>query len=258
MTPTWYREPSETPVFILTIAAVLVLVGLTAGLTVCIVPIIVLIILVMSYGSTQAHHQELMKSATPVSPTLTPELYALVKQCERELQPGDMEVYVTNSREMNAYTFGLSTPKVVVLYSALFDVMDAEELKFIVGHEFGHAALGHTWLNTLLGGMAGVPMPIGAAVLLTLAFRWWNRICEYSADRAGLLACGSLNSATRALVKLVSGPIHSEEHYERIMAAIDAEDDNIMNVLAQSFATHPMIIDRIEHLRSFAAEKRIK
>jgi len=97
---------------------------------------------------------------------------------------------------------------------------------------FGHAALGHTWLNTLLGGMAGVPMPIGAAVLLTLAFRWWNRICEYSADRAGLLACGSLNSATRALVKLVSGPIHSEEHYERIMAAIDAEDDNIMNVFS--------------------------
>jgi len=32
-----------------------------------------------------------------------------------------------------AYTFGLSTPKVVVLYSALFDVMDADELKFIVG-----------------------------------------------------------------------------------------------------------------------------
>jgi len=29
-------------------------------------------------------------------------------------------------------------------------------------------------------------------------------------------------------------------------------------VLTQSFATHPMIIDRIEHLRNFAAEKRIQ
>lgn len=257
MTPTWYREPSETPVFILTIVAIIILVALTAGLTACIAPIIVLIILVMSYGATQTHHRELMQSALPVSPQRTPELHVIVKQCERDLQPGNMQVYVTNSRELNAYTFGLSEPKVVVLYSALFDVMDANELKFIIGHEFGHAALGHTWLNTLLGGMAGVPMPIGAAVALTLAFRWWNRICEYSADRAGLLACGSLASATRALVKLVGGPIHSQQEFDRLMAAIDAQDDNILNMLAESFATHPMIINRIEKLRDFAKQQKL-
>jgi len=36
--------------------------------------------------------------------------------------------------------------------------------------------------------MAGVPVGMGAAVLLSFAFRWWNRACEYSSDRAGLLA----------------------------------------------------------------------
>jgi len=52
-------------------------------------------------------------------------------------------------REMNAYTFGLSDPRVVCSIQP-FQVMDAEELSFIIGHELGHVALGHTWLNSLI------------------------------------------------------------------------------------------------------------
>ena len=45
-------------------------------------------------------------------------------------------------------------------------------------------------LNWLVGGMAGIPSPFMASALLAMAFLWWNRACEFSADRAGLLACG--------------------------------------------------------------------
>ena len=41
------------------------------------------------------------------------------------------------------------------------------------------------------------------------------------------------------------------------MADIDAQDDNILNMLAESFATHPMIINRIEKLRDFAKQQKL-
>ena len=130
--------------------------------------------------------------------------------------------------------------------------MDAGELSFIIGHEMGHVALGHTWLNTIIGGMAGVPAPFGAAVLLYTAFRWWNRMCEFSADRAGLLACGDIHTAVSALVKLAAPDIRDQRDFERALAAIDAEDDLASNRLVEAFQSHPLLIRRINALREYA------
>jgi Zn-dependent protease with chaperone function len=117
----------------------------------------------------------------------------------------------------------------------------------------GHVALGHTWLNTLLGGMAGVPVTVGAAVIVTLAFRWWNRACEYSADRAGLLACGKPQKAISALIKLVAGSVQSQAELQRALQVIEQEDDSLLNQLGETLSTHPMIARRIEQIRKYAA-----
>jgi Zn-dependent protease with chaperone function len=131
--------------------------------------------------------------------------------------------------------------------------MDEDELRFVLGHEMGHVALGHTWLNTLLGGMAGVPVTIGAALIITLAFRWWNRACEYSADRAGLLACGKPQKAISALIKLVAGSVQSQAELQRALQVIEREDDSVLNQLGETLSTHPMIARRIEQIRKYAA-----
>jgi Zn-dependent protease with chaperone function len=131
--------------------------------------------------------------------------------------------------------------------------MDADELRFVLGHELGHVRLGHTWLNSLVGGMAGIPSPIGAWALLTLAFRWWNRACEHSADRAGMLACGKPHKALSALIKLEAGPlVRTQADLERALRIIDAEDDNALSHLEEALGTHPMMIKRITQLRRYA------
>ena len=170
----------------------------------------------------------------------------------------DFVMYVLPNNQRNAYTFGLSDPRVVVLYSSLVSSMDAGELRFVIGHELGHLVFNHTWLNTLLGGMAGVPLSLEAAMILTFAFRGWNRACEFSADRAGLVACGDLNKATSALVKLVAGDVRSPEELQRALAAIDREDDLILKVLASSLSTHPMVVKRIKELRKYAASAEFR
>ena len=250
---TSYRYPNEYLILILTFILLLVVGIFIAGSTLCLAPLFIIIVILFAYQINQSHHRALLRQGIPVSKDRTPALYALANDCQQRLSPGPLKIFVVPGRSLNAYTFGFSNPKGLVIYSPVIKIMDEDELRFILGHEMGHVALGHTWLNTLLGGMAGVPTPFGAAVLITLAFRWWNRACEFSADRAGLLACSKPRKAVSALIKLVAGDVQSTSEMERALQIIDQEDDSPMNVLLESLSTHPTAIRRIEQLQRYAA-----
>ncbi len=251
-----YRNPDELPVLTVTLLLVLGVIALTASATVCTSVIFVLGFVMISYQASRSHHQQLLESAQRVNPTASPRLANVVTETADRLKPGPVEVYVLPTRQLNAYTFGLGSPKVIVLYSGLLRIMDEDEIKFILGHEMGHVALGHTWLNSLIGGMAGIPSPFSAAAVLALAFRSWNRACEYSADRAGLIACGKPEKAISALVKLVAGPQADDPgDLELAYQQIDAEDDTIMGELSEVMTSHPLMIRRIERIRQFARSR---
>lgn len=248
-----YRYPNEQLILAGTLVLVFAVIALSAAATLCTSVILVSVVVGLAYLTSQSHHHALMRSAYPVSGQRTAQLAALTSQCTARLQPGPVEFYLVPNRALNAYTFGLSDPKVVVIYASLLKIMDADELRFIIGHELGHVRLGHTWLNSLVGGMAGIPSSGGASALLTLALLSWNRACEYSADRAGLLACGSLEKATTALIKLVAGPkALTQSGLQQAYQQIDAEDDSPWGSLNEALGTHPMIIRRIQHLRQYA------
>ena len=255
---TGYRYPNEQIILFLTVCVILVIGVVAAGATLCLVPLFVIIAVMIAYQANQRQHRVLMQRAMQVTADRTPDLYRLAAECKEALEPGEISLYVVPEQVLNAYTFGISDQKGIVLYNQLFKVMDRDELKFVVGHEMGHAALGHAWLNTLLGGMAGVPMGFGGAVVLTLAFRWWNRACEYSADRAGLLACGNPNKAISALIKLVAQNTRSPQELQQALALIDKEDDSVFRQLANTLSTHPMTIDRIEKLRDWVRSGQYK
>lgn len=251
---TSYRYPGEQWILLATLTLVGGVIALTATATVCTSIIFILAFVAMSFNFTRSHHQALMRSARQVTPNTLPGLAEVAQQAMKRLQPGPIQVYVAPSQELNAYTFGLDSPKVVVIYSALVQTMDREELLFILGHELGHVALGHTWLNSLVGGIAGIPSSSSAGMLLTLAFLWWNRACEYSADRAGLLACGKPEKAVSALVKLAAGPqADTQMELAQAYRQIDLEDDSILGSLNQALATHPMLIRRIQQIRSYSS-----
>lgn len=238
-----------------TLLLVLVVIALTATATLCLSGVFVVAMLGLSFAMTRSQHQALLSRAHRVTARDSPGLAALVRESNARLQAGRVDVFITRSNELNAYTFGLSSPKVVVLHSALLDVMDADEMRFILGHELGHVRLGHTWLNSLVGGMAGIPSPFVASALLTFAFLWWNRSCEYSADRAGLLTCGDPRKAISALIKLSAGAegLRSRAGLERALRRIEAEDDGVLSGLGEALGTHPMTVRRIEELRRYAA-----
>lgn len=247
-----YRYPNEYLILAVTLLLVFGVIAFTAAATLCGSLLFVVIMLGISYFASASKNRQLVDQAQRVDPQHTPALAAVANAAAARIRPGPVQVFVVPLNVLNAYTFGLTSPKAIVLYGGLLNVMDADEIKFIIGHEMGHVRLGHTWLNSVVGGMAGIPSPYGAAVILYFAFRWWNRACEYSADRAGLLACGSLNKAISALVKIETGGRFTQADQQRALQPLSSEDAFVED-FGDLFSTHPGIKRRVEHLQAFAA-----
>ena len=253
-----YRYPGEFFILLLTLLLVAGVVIFTVAATACLSGVFILAFVLLSYYLGRSHHQSLVRRARQVTARASPQIDPILREAAARLQPGDVLAYIAPGRVLNAYTFGLSSPKVVVVYSGLLDVMDRDELSFILGHELGHVALGHTWLNSLVGGIAGVPASWSAGMLMAMAFLWWNRVCEYSADRAGLLACGKPEKAVSALVKLGAGPRAGQSDLSEVYRRIDAEDDNLLGSISEMMGTHPMLIKRIQAVRKYAGSSEYR
>jgi Zn-dependent protease with chaperone function len=250
---TEYRYPYEYFILGATIFTVFLVIAFTAAATICGSVLFVPLIVIYNYFYTRGKHHDLLSQGQQVTAQNAPELIPLIQTTSTRLQVEALNIFIIPSNSMNAYTFGMDSPKAIVLYSALFKIMDPDEIQFILGHEMGHVKLGHTWLNTLVGGMAGIPSSLGAAAIIELAFRWWNRSCEFSADRAGILACGKPNKAISALVKLEAGPAaRSQAGIQAAMQHIETQDDDILHNFEELLASHPMIAKRINEIRSYS------
>jgi Zn-dependent protease with chaperone function len=103
---------------------------------------------------------------------------------------------------------------------------------------------------TLRMGIIGYLLRMTAGVALMA----WSRRSEVTADRAGLLCCGDIAIAERALVRLVAGLADADrvdiEDYLRKSRSM--EEFHNMGMVNELFATHPMIARRVEALRMFA------
>jgi hypothetical protein len=99
----------------------------------------------------------------------------------------------------------------IVMSSRLLEMMGREELLFAIGHELGHVKSRH-----IAYGQMALALPVLGDLLksatlgiggllsggLQLSLNNWVRMSDFSADRAGLLACHDAAAACRALIKL--------------------------------------------------------
>jgi len=176
------------------------------------------------------------------------------------------ELYVANNPIWNAVTIGMDRP-FIVLNSALVQGMDEEELRFILGHELGHAQSGHAlyqslllWLMRLTGAINW--MPIGALGIRAIiaALHEWSRKAELSGDRAGLLAVQDPAVALRVQMKLASGGQLGELDTTTFLAQgteyESAGDlrDSVLKLLLLEAQSHPMAVNRAHELRRWVDE----
>jgi len=248
---TGYRYQYEGVIFAGTVILLVVILVLTAGFTLCLIPLFIIVIFTVSFFINRASHQALVEGGKNIQEI--PSLAPLAASCKKGLRAGRTDIVIVRNEAVNAYTFGLSNPKMIVLNSALVEIMDEGGLRFVIGHEMGHIVLGHTWFLTLLNSLSVLPTSLGVYTLTRLAFLLWGRMSEYSADRAGLLACGNLNKAVSTLIKITASDVHTPGQLQRALQIIEKEDDSILNLLGETLSMHPLTINRIEQLEEYAS-----
>ncbi len=179
--------------------------------------------------------QLMVRNSLKVSEHSFPEVFDAVKLAAGRLSMEVPYTFVTQNPAVNAYTvrMGLIRRKrVVAVNTGLLRAMGADELLFIMGHELSHVKYGR-WRR-----LKGLGLPYLASPQLN----------EFRCDRGGLVACRDIGAATRALLKLVTGP----EFVDRVdVKSLERDKAEETPRVLRQLATHPMIDARIRELTRF-------
>ena len=218
-----------------------------------------------AWGFERVLRVQLTGSYLRATPDSFPDLHAtLRKACDLLDSPVVPELYIAPG-DINAITAGVERP-LIVLYAAAVDLLTPEELLFVIAHEVGHIKSAHVLYYQIAEFIPVIGEIVGAATFglgeffgagLQLALLRWKRMSEFTADRAGLLACKDAEVALRTMMKLAGLPAKSyasvnTEDFIAQAREFQAMDTDKLSMLAKFFstmgATHPWTVMRAQEL----------
>ena len=210
-------------------------------------------------------------SAIRVGPKQYPELDRFRRECAETLDVDPVpNVFVARSPDANAMTLGMDEP-FIVLSTGLVELLDAEGLRFAIGHEMGHVLSGHAVYRTMMRRLISLQlsmswMPVSALGLRAIlaALHEWYRKAELSCDRAGLLCGQDPAAALRAHVLLAGGVdpaqvdipsfLRQAEEYD----SVDDIRDSVLKLRNIQDMSHPLAVVRASQLQKWAASEEYR
>lgn len=176
------------------------------------------------------------------------DVYQIVTECARVVGVAVPHVFVREDPFVPIVAVGTGEPYALVISSQWIEIFTPDELRFLVGRELAHIGAGHTKLTSLLSANGR------ENAVVSLAFGFWLRIIEYTADRVGLLCCRSLEAAFSAIAVSTFHKVgrkidlHSFAEQRR---EIDAEPSLR---LGEWLSSTPYATNRIARLGAFARD----
>ena len=205
-----------------------------------------------------------LSESIKVSQTNNPELYSVIKDCSEKLNIDIPYTVISKALPgLNARTAGTDKFAYIEISSLLNVLLTLDEQKFVLGHECGHIALGHVVYHTAMatiGNLGNLVPIVGNVIAGTVRYplNAWSRRSEISADRAGLICCGDVVTAKKALLKLEAGftSIDNIDVDAYLKDSKKFRDNNSLGKFQELFLQHPIIPKRMEALDLFAKSEK--
>lgn len=199
-----------------------------------------------------------------VEQSLLPDFYNLCQQVKKKLEYiGDIDFYISGNTEANACAFASADdnkPSIIEINSGLFNLMNNEEMKFVIGHEIGHLLNRDSVINRLFDFIypeydedrdnSNCECP----VFISKRYKLYQQLAELGADRYGYMANENLDACVTAIFKLASGLF-----LEKMNVSIDSlmeENKKRLEFFTQdcgiSEGTHPVHPIRVRAIELFA------
>ncbi|WP_244945790.1 M48 family metallopeptidase [Gordonia zhaorongruii] len=243
------RHPWEIPTLVVAILlslgvyiVVIALIAFGALTDWLLLPLALPILIFIGRG---AGYASIRANAVQVTPTQFPDAFAMVVEASArygmEYVP-DAFVMAGNG-QINAFASGHGFRRFVVVYSDMFEVggraRSPEALEFVIGHEVGHIAAGHTsyWRQLFSSLLMNIPI-LGATL---------SRAQEYTADNYGYYS--RPDGAAPMIGLLASG--------KYLLSAIDFDqfadravhERGFFITLVNALSSHPVLTWRAAALR---------
>lgn len=195
-----------------------------------------------------------------VSSDCLPRVNAQIKEACRLLDMQEVPACSVNwFYHIGSFSVGEKNRR-IVFPSGSIDLLTADELNFLIGHELGHMKCGHKTYHMLTEAMYR-PM-VGSEIgylmsLIKLPLLNWYRVSDFTADRIGLLCCQDIEVAIGCMIKMAGLPkkYYNQIHIKSfIQQAIDFNNnhcgffDEMVKYLSINAACMPWLVQRAAEL----------
>lgn len=214
----------------------------------------------MKVWNEKLFHIQAMATMMRLGPDQLPQYYEMLLPICRKLGIPVPELYLTLDVVPNAYTIGDTKP-FIVMTSGLLKSMPAELIPTVLAHECGHIACHHC-LYTTMGMMIlnktnvflikdlGMDKDNLVTQSLMMAFAYWMRCSEFSADRAAAVYDGTADKIVQMCMtfsgydKDIPGMADANTFMTQAQEYVQMRKENLMNKAMEFYlfnlADHPL------------------
>ena len=225
---------------------------------------------VMKFGVEEYCRGMYMANHVRLSQRQLPRIYGLLPPLCKRLGIEIPELYLQMYPTPNAYTIG-DKRNYIVITSGLLDCLgEGEELRAALAHECGHIACRHVFYTTMIQMMLnfGSRYEIVQNIQepLALAYNFWARQSEFSADRAAAICLGSVATPIKTILRLAAGPskytdeIDLEEYAEQMIESEGLQKGGKWQKLLKDFVEmdedHPFTVTRVKELLCWGNDRK--
>ena len=201
--------------------------------------------------------RQLLERTSRITPRMAPGLYRLLAESAGALglDAKQIDVFCFQDPDIKAFALPPDRRRLTLAFAnGTLERLTDGELRFVIGHELGHALSNHLELNAefIRGDQRLAPIH-------KMRFFAWLRYAELSADRLGMLACGDFDTAIRALFKMTSGLCDPRflQHLPEAAAQYTVLEAETMESFEEDwFSTHPYSPLRMRALGLFSQSRR--